>query len=132
MHGMLSAAIVIGVFAVCPRPACTWPCGCSRPEAGPEIDMAIHPELEPLSFLLGRWEGAGIGGYPTIESFRFGQGVSFSHNGKPFLIYTSRTWRLDEEGVPGRPLGMETGFWRPQPEGRLEVLLAHPTGITEI
>ena len=34
--------------------------------------------------------------------------------------------------VPGRPLGMETGFWRPQPEGRLEVLLAHPTGITEI
>jgi hypothetical protein len=27
---------------------------------------------------------------------------------------------------------METGFWRPQPEGRLEVLLAHPTGITEI
>ena len=27
---------------------------------------------------------------------------------------------------------METGFWRPQPEGRVEVLLAHPTGITEI
>src|SRR5262249_19635823 len=29
-------------------------------------------------------------------------------------------------------LGMERGFWRAQPEGRLEVLLAHPTGITEI
>ena len=27
---------------------------------------------------------------------------------------------------------METGFWRPQPDGELEVLLAHPTGITEI
>ena len=51
--------------------------------------VAIHPDLEPLSFLLGRWEGAGIGGYPTIESFRFGQEVSFSHNGKPFLIYAS-------------------------------------------
>jgi len=45
--------------------------------------MAIHPDLGPLSFLLGRWEGAGIGGYPTIESFRFGQEISFSHNGKP-------------------------------------------------
>ena len=27
---------------------------------------------------------------------------------------------------------MESGFWRPQPEGGLEVVLAHPTGITEI
>ena len=27
---------------------------------------------------------------------------------------------------------MECGFWRPQPEGGLEVVLAHPTGITEI
>ena len=27
---------------------------------------------------------------------------------------------------------METGFWRPQPDGELEVVLAHPTGIAEI
>ena len=91
-----------------------------------------HPGLAPLAFLLGRWVGAGVGGYPTIESFRFGQELRFSHNGKPFLIYTSRSWLLDDEGVPGRPLGMETGFWRPQPEGKLEVVLAHPTGIAEI
>ena len=94
--------------------------------------MAIHPDLEVLSFLLGRWEGAGIGGYPTIESFRFGQEISFSHNGKPFLIYTSRTWRLDEEGRIGLPLGTESGYWRPRPEGQVEVMLAHPTGIVEI
>ena len=62
----------------------------------------VHPDLAPLAFLLGRWEGAGIGGYPTIESFRFGQEVSFSHNGKPFLSYASRTWRLDEDGQIGR------------------------------
>ena len=98
------------------------------PDGGPEP----HPDLAPLRFLLGRWEGAGVGGYPTIESFHFGQEINFSHNGKPFLIYTSRSWLLDDEGVPGRPLGMETGFWRPQPEGKVEVLLAHPTGITEI
>jgi len=98
------------------------------PDDGPEP----HPDLAPLRFLLGRWEGAGVGGYPTIESFHFGQEINFSHNGKPFLIYTSRSWLLDDEGVPGRPLGMETGFWRPQPEGKVEVVLAHPTGITEI
>ena len=32
----------------------------------------------------------------------------------------------------GRPLAMETGFWRPQPDGTIEVVLAHPTGIVEI
>ena len=97
-----------------------------------DADVQVHPDLAPLSFLLGRWEGAGVGGYPTIESFRYGQELSFTHIGKPYLIYTSRSWRLDEEGRIGQPLATESGFWRPQPENRVEVLLAHPTGIVEI
>ena len=92
----------------------------------------MHPDLAPLAFLVGRWEGAGIGGYPTIESFRFGQEISFTHNGKPFLSYVSRTWRLDEEGRIGLPLGTESGYWRPRPDNGIEVMLAHPTGIVEI
>lgn len=95
----------------------------------------VHPDLAPLAFLLGRWEGAGVGGYPTIESFRFGQEITFGHNGKPFLSYTSRTWRLDEEGRIGQPLGTETGYWRPRAGNGVngvEVMLAHPTGIVEI
>jgi hypothetical protein len=95
-------------------------------------DPPVHPDLAPLGFLLGRWEGVGIGGYPTIESFQFGQEISFSHNGKPFLIYASRTWRLDEDGQIGAPLGTETGYWRPRPDHQVEVMLAHPTGIVEI
>ena len=104
------------------------------PGAAPpgDADPPVHPSLVPLSFLLGRWEGAGVVGYPTIESARFGQEITFSHNGKPYLIYASRTWLLDEEGQTGRPLAMETGFWRPQPDGLLEVLLVHPSGISEI
>src|SRR5579864_5694820 len=92
----------------------------------------LHPDLAPLAFLLGRWEGAGVGGYPTIESFQFGQEIEFGHNGKPFLSYVSRTWRLDEEGRIGLPLGTESGYWRPRPDNQVEVMLAHPTGIVEI
>jgi len=101
-------------------------------ETGLPERYALHPSLAPLRFLLGRREGAGVVGYPTIESANFGQEISFGHNGKPFLIYASRTWLLEESGKIGRPLAMETGYWRPQEGGALEVVLAHPTGITEI
>lgn len=96
------------------------------------MEPELHPDLAPLTFLLGNWEGAGVGGYPTIESFRFGQEVSFTHIGKPYLIYNSRTWRLDDEGNLGAPLARESGYWRVQPGGRVELILAHPTGIAEI
>src|SRR5258708_2941752 len=91
-----------------------------------------HPAIAPLSFLLGRWEGAGVLGYPTIEGANYGEEISFSHNGKPFLIYSSRTWLLNADGSIGRPSHMEVGFWRPQPDFGLEVLITHPTGITEV
>jgi THAP4-like, heme-binding beta-barrel domain len=98
------------------------------PHSGPEP----HPAIAPLSFLLGRWEGAGVLGYPTIESANYGEEISFSHNGKPFLIYSSRTWLLEQDGTVGRLSHMEVGFWRPQPDNILEVLITHPTGITEV
>ena len=107
------------------------PAGAAGPPGGAGPPEA-HPDIAPLSFLLGRWEGAGVGGYPTIDNFRFGQEISFSHNGKPYLIYASRSWLLDDDGNLVRPLATETGYWRPQPGGQLEVVLAHPTGIAEI
>jgi len=97
-----------------------------------DADYEPHPAIAPLSFLLGRWEGAGVLGYPTIASANYREEISFSHNGKPFLIYSSRTWLLEEDGTIGRPSHMEVGFWRPQPDGGLEVLITHPTGVTEI
>ena len=38
----------------------------------------------------------------------------------------------DGDLVRLEPLAVEAGFWRPQPEGKVEVALSHPTGISEI
>jgi len=88
----------------------------------------LHPNVEPLAFLLGTWRGEGRGEYPTIQPFGYGEEVRFWHAGKPFLAYSQRTWALDDE----RPLHAEMGYWRPQPDGRIELLIAHPTGVTEV
>lgn len=98
-----------------------------------EIPADLDPALLPLAFLIGEWAGVGLGQYPTIADFRFGQEIVFSYvPGKPFLDYGSRSWLLDENGEKIRPLAREHGYWRPQPDGGLEVVLAHPTGIVEI
>lgn len=97
---------------------------------GPVSGLPV--ELMPLSWLLGRWVGVGVGGYPTVPEFRFGQEVDFSTDGRPFLSYWSRTWLLDENGQQVKPLAMETGFWRPRPDNTVELVLAHPTGYAEV
>ena len=124
-----------------------------------QLDGDLPAPLIPLAWLVGRWAGAGVVGYPTMDGdLRFGQEVSFTHDGRPFLAYTSRTWLLDDDGRQVRPLASETGYWRPAapqpgehaenpdadaepPDGGsgqtapgtpVEVLLAHPTGYVEI
>jgi hypothetical protein len=96
-----------------------------------QLDADLPAPLVPLAWLVGRWEGAGVVGYPTMESVNFGQEVEFRHDGRPFLHYRSQAWLLDDEGNQVRPLASEVGFWRPKETG-LEVLLAHPTGYVEI
>jgi hypothetical protein len=89
----------------------------------------MHPDVESIAFLVGTWRGEGRGVYPTITSFEYGEEIRFAAvPGKPFLSYQQRTWALDDQ----RPLHAEAGYWRPKPDGRLEVVLAHPTGISEI
>ena len=97
-----------------------------------ELDSTLAPELAPLAWLVGRWEGAGVVGYPTIESANFGQEVVVSHDGRPFLEWHSHTWLLDEAGNRVRPLATELGFWRPVEGGEIELLLTQSTGILEM
>ena len=97
-----------------------------------ELDVTLTTSLAPLAWLVGRWEGAGVVGYPTIESAHFGQEITCSHDGRPFLEWQSRTWLLDDAGNRGRPLATELGFWRILENGEIELLLTHPTGIVEM
>ncbi len=95
-------------------------------------ESVIHEQLLPLSWLIGRWTGVGTGQYPSIEDFRFGQEVSFSTDGRPFLSYASRSWLIYDDGNRVRPLATESGYWRPRPGNQVEMELAHPTGYSEI
>lgn len=91
-------------------------------------DLSLHDTLTPLRSLLGTWEGRGEGDYPTIEPFTYGEEVVFGHVGKPFLSYRQRTWNL----TTGAPMHAETGYLRVPAAFRLELVLAHPTGIVEV
>jgi len=93
----------------------------------PFIQTAIHPDLGRLAGLLGEWQGGGDGQWAAGEPFHYREWVSFTHNGKPFLIYTQRTQADD-----GRALHAEAGFWRALPDGAVEVAMTHPIGVIEI
>lgn len=96
------------------------------------IDPTLHPDIAPLAWLVGRWEGAGVVGYPTTESANFGQELLVSHDGRPFLRWESTTWILDEAGEKVAPHTSELGWWRMAGDGEAELLLAHPTGVVEM
>ena len=49
------------------------------------LDIDLPPELAPLAWLIGDWAGAGVVGYPPIESANFGPEISCSHDGRPVL-----------------------------------------------
>jgi hypothetical protein len=91
--------------------------------------MDPHPALEPISFLVGTWTGQGHGDYPTIDGFDYDEEITIAPLGaKPMLRYSQLTWRAGTR----EPLHSETGYFRPVGDDTAELVIAQPTGITEI
>lgn len=93
-----------------------------------DTEPALHPSLGPLAGYLGVFEGDGEGGFPTSGSFRYRERVSFSQVGTPFLRYEQRTWHPER----GTPMHAELGYLRLPARDRAELVVAQPTGLTEI
>ncbi|NP_001148838.1 uncharacterized protein LOC100282456 [Zea mays] len=95
----------------------------------PSAPQTTHPAVAPLAFLLGKWRGEGEGSFPTISSFRYGEELLFSHHpSKPVISYTQKTWKT----ASGEPMHAESGYWRPRPDGSVDVVIAQSTGLAEV
>jgi hypothetical protein len=121
------------------------------------IPDGLAPEMYPLAWLVGRWHGEGVVGYPGVEETAFTQDVVVDHDGGPYLSYTSTirlvvvpddASALGDDGSAGdaAPVAAdgegavwstEQGYWRippERPEGMgselypVELLLADPSG----
>ncbi|MFH5821827.1 FABP family protein [Georgenia sp. AZ-5] len=92
----------------------------------------LAPECYPIAWLLGRWRGFGMLGYPGVDEQTFVQEIVFDHDGGPYLRSTSTIWLADQtrsgevhqemtgrEGaaalVPAQQWSTETSYWRPVP-----------------
>ncbi|GAA3364819.1 FABP family protein [Saccharopolyspora gregorii] len=108
------------------------------PGVGDTANLREGPDLNSACLMLlplvGVWRGEGEASHPSLdESYRFLQQVTFAHDGRPFLYYESRAWRLDGEGGSVvEPAFREVGFWRPQPDDTIELLLVHSSGVSEM
>ena len=97
-----------------------------------EIPDNLHPDLMPVVWMLGTWQGNGRGDYPGTEPYQFAQQAVFVHDGRPFLHYFSRTWIVDDANKKVAEGPLETGFLRKGVNDGYELVLTHDSGSVEV
>jgi hypothetical protein len=98
----------------------------------------LHDGLLALLPLVGVWRGEGEG-RGSHGDYRFGQQIVVSHDGRDYLNWEARSWRLNEKGEYHEAGLREAGFWRfvndpadPSETQAIELLLAHSAGYVEL
>lgn len=105
--------------AAAPAPAMTSP---------PSAELPMASALDAFRPLLGRWEGGGVGEYPTIDDFEYTEVITFAPLAdKPVIQYTSTTKHAGD----GRPLHAETGYLRVVGDSSVEMVVAQAPGLIE-
>ncbi|MBF0687352.1 MAG: FABP family protein [Cellulomonas sp.] len=51
------------------------------------LPEGLAPEVYPLAWMVGRWRGEGVVGYPGVEESAFTQELEITHDGGPYLAY---------------------------------------------
>ena len=97
-----------------------------------EIDARMQPELMGIAWMIGHWEGTGHCHQPSGEDLECALTLDCAENGGNYLHCLMQWFTTDDQGRPLKSLGMETGFWRPQLNGDVEVVIAQPQGFAEI
>lgn len=96
---------------------------------GPEI----NDQLLALLPLIGVWRGGGRFGnepyHPDTDQPHFGQQIAFSHDGRPFVVYESLTWRYDDSGTLTEASERETGFLQVLEGGEIQFSHTSSDGI---
>lgn len=94
-------------------------------DSGPEV----HDMIKPLSWLLGKWKGDGVGKYPTIKDFTYTEELTFSHVGQPNIQFSF----FSRNSKTMKPMHHELGFIRFKPgTSHCALLIAHNFGVSEV
>ncbi|CAO2183263.1 unnamed protein product [Urochloa humidicola] len=100
--------------------------------ATPPQPPATHPAVAPLAFLLGKWCGearvASPPSPPSATARRSSSRTTPPSAVQPVISYTQKTWKA----ASGEPMHAESGYWRPRPDGSVEVVIAQSTGLAEV
>ena len=91
-------------------------------------DSTIPSPLAAFEFLLGDWEGEGVGGVPGGEDFAFAQESTYARVDDETISFLTRIWSIETNAH----VASESGYWRPRPDHKLDVVVSHSAGFVEV